>query len=158
MKRIVKLFCLFLLSVFKMTGQTITVLEKGDTLVAPENKTIVMDKYTFGKYHYTSEKYDTLKAKIIEYDSLLIARDSVEKVTLYAYKNLLTKTEYEKQVYKSGYSDLIKNLKSSIDRNQKLQVDYKVLEHKNRRIKRWRNIFLGSTVLSTGILILIVAI
>ncbi len=158
MKKFKAIFCLLLLNVAMAISQPITVLNKSDTFIAPYEGTIVMDKYTFGKYAYTADKYDTLKHKIIEYDSLMIARDSIQKRTISDYEYLVSEKEKEVATYKSGYDGLTTTLQSSIDKNTQLQIDYKKLEHKNRRIKRWRNIFMGTTALSTGILILIIAL
>ena len=154
MKKVKAIFCLLLLNIAIAISQPLTVLHKNDTFIAPDNGTIVMDKFTYGKYHYTAEKYDTLKHKIIEYDSLLMARDSINGKVISDFEHLVSQKETEKEVYKSGYEDATKTLQSSIDKNAQLQIDYKKLEHKNRRIKRWRNILAGSTFLSTGIVIL----
>ena len=157
MKKFKAIFCLLLLSVTIAISQTLTVLNKSDTFIAPENGTIVMDKYTFGKYHYTSEKYDTLKREIMELDSAFKLRDSIQSKIMFDYENLLTAKEKETATYKVGYEDVTKTLQSSIEKNTQLQ-DYKKLEHKNRRIKRWRNIFAGSSFCFSAVIILIVAL
>lgn len=158
MKKLRAIFCLLLLNAVLTIGQTLTVLNKGDTVVAPSDLTIVMDKYTFGQYAYTADKYDTLKQKIVEYDSILITRDSLQQKLVSDYKTLLSQKESEKDVYKNGYEETKSTLQSSIEKNNQLIIDYKKLEHKNSRIKRWRNILAGSTFLSTGIIILMIVI
>jgi hypothetical protein len=158
MKKIKAIFCLLLLNIAMAISQPLTVLNKSDTFIAPDDGTIVMDKFTYGKYHYTAEKYDTLKNKIIEYDSLLTARDSINGKVIADFEYLVSQKETEKEVYKSGYEDATKTLQSSLDKNRQLQIDYKKLEHKNGRIKRWRNIFAGSSFCFGAVIILIVAL
>lgn len=158
MKHFKSIFCLLLLNIAMAISQPLTVLNRSDTFIAPDDGTIVMDKFTYGKYHYTAKKYDTLKHKIIEYDSLITARDSINVKVISDFEYLVSQKETEKEVYKSGYEDVTKTLQSSIDNNTQLQIDYKKLEHKNRRIKRWRNILAGSTFLSTGVIILMILI
>lgn len=158
MKKLRAIFSLLLLSAVFAIGQTLTVLNKGDRIIAPNDLTVVMDKNTFGKYAYTADKYDTLKQKITEYDSVLTARDSIQERVISDYRSLVSEKENERDIYRSGYEDMKGTLQESIDRNNKLQIDYKKLEHKNRRIKRWRNILAGSTFISTGIIILMIVI
>lgn len=158
MNKVKFILSFLLLNAFLAIGQTVTVLNKGDTIVAPDDLTVVMDKYTFGKYAYTVDKYDTLKHKIIEYDSIIQSRDSIQQEVIGEYKTLLDQKETEKEVYKSGYEDVKTTLQTSIDKNNQLQIDYKKLEHKNRRLKRWRNIFMGSSLCFGTVILLIVII
>ena len=158
MKKLRAIFCLLLLNTVFTIGQTVTVLKKGDTVVAPDDLTVIMDKYTFGKYAYTADKYDTLKQKILVYDSVLQVRESLEVKLIADYKSLVSQKETERDVYKKGYDDTKATLQTSIEKNNQLIIDYKKLEHKNRRIKRWRNLFMGTTALSAGVFILMIII
>ena len=54
-------FCLLLANLFQLKAQSIILLNKNEIFISPEQDMIVMDKYTFAKYHYTSEQYDSLK-------------------------------------------------------------------------------------------------
>lgn len=158
MKKLKLIVCLFFGIMSMSHSQNITVLNKGDVFDPPQDQMVVMDKYTFGNYHYTAQKYDTLKNEVLELDSLIQSKDSTQAKIIAEYVQALELKDYEANVYKEGYGDIIVQLNSSIDKNNQLITDYKKLQEKNKRIKRWRNFFLGGTIVSAGILILLVAI
>lgn len=139
-------------------SQTIEVLRKNELYKPPVDEMVVMDKYTFGKYHYTAEKYDTLKQEIKELDRELIVKDSLQAELIVHYKKEVESKEKEVSAYKVGYEDTADQLNSSLNKNQQLIIQYKNLEEKRQRTKRWRNLFFTSSLISTGILILLIAI
>lgn len=156
MKRIVNIISVLLLCVIGTFAQPIYLLSKGDTFVDHEKDMVLMSKYTFGKYHYTFEKYDTLKREVRELDSLFKEHELSNEKTIEGYKTLVNEKEKEIEVIKNGYNDVRFNLEESIDKNNKLAVDYQNVVEKHRRAKRWRNVFMGSTGVFIGILIIMI--
>lgn len=148
---------LLFLQAMQFFGQSVTILPKGENYSAPDEM-VVMDKYTFGKYHYTAIKYDTLKREIIVLDSLILKKDSAQEKLIQNYEAMLKAKENETGLYRDGMSDMKTALQSSLEKNDRLMVDYKKLEAKRQRTKRWRNFFMGTSALSTGILVLILAL
>lgn len=158
MKRLKLFLCLFVGLFCVNPAQTIEVLGKGELYKPPFDHMIVMDKYTFGKYHYTAEKYDTLKKEIAVLDSLITEKEITQEILIKDYERALTAKEKEAETYKTGYTDLGTTLNSSIEKNNQLLLDYKKLDDKRKKTKRWRNVFFGSSICSIGILILIIAL
>lgn len=158
MKKALFLLCLFIGTALSSASQTITVLNKGELYKPPLDQMVVMDKYTFGGYHYTAEKYDSLKVEIQELDSLLSNRDSLQNKIVEEYEAAIQLKDLEVNTYKIGFSEVKVQLNSSIEKGNQLQTDYKKLQQKNNRTKSWRNFFMGSSFISTGILILLVVI
>lgn len=154
-----KLLVILLTGMFSLCGgQTITLLSKDEIYKSPDENMVVMDKYSFGKYHYTAEKFDTLKKQVLTLDSLLREKDSTQKVLNESYETALQNKELETSVLKDGYDQVRNQLNSSIEKGNQLLLDYKKLEAKRQKTKRWRNVFLGTTAVTTGILILLIAI
>jgi len=139
-------------------SQTITVLSKDEIFKPPIEDMVVMDKFTFGKYHYTAEKYDTLKTEIVELDSIVQSQESTRIGLIKDYELALQTKDLEAIVLKEGYENVKGELNTSVEKGNQLLLDYKVLENKRNKTKRWRNFFMGTTSLSLGILILLVAI
>lgn len=137
-------------------AQFLMFLDKGDTFKSPETDMVVMDKYSFAKYHYISEKYNTLKSEVLKYDSLLDAKDSVEKHIREDYEKLIASKDLQVKVLTEAYSGVMKTATESIDRLTKLQVDYLKLERKNRCAKRLRNFFIGTTAVLSGIIYMVI--
>lgn len=138
------------------SAQFLIFLDKGDVFRSPEVDMVVMDKYSFSKYHYISEKYDTLKAEIIRYDSLLDAKDSAEKELRADYEKQIAIKDAQISVFKDAYISMTATAQESIDRQNKLLVDYLKLEKKNSRVKRWRNFFMGTTAVFGAVIYMIV--
>lgn len=158
MKTVKLLLCLFVGLISSTRSQTIEVLNKNDVYKPPLNEMVVMDKYTFGKYHYIAEKCDTLKKEIKQLDSIIIEREITQEILNKEYRLALDAKNKETVIYKEGYKDVGVQLNSSIEKNNQLLIDYKTLDDKRKKTKRWRNVFLSSSLISTGILILLVAI
>jgi hypothetical protein len=139
-------------------SQTITVLSKDEIFKSPNKDMVVMDKFTFGKYHYTAEKYDTLKSEIIELDSIVQAQENSRIELVKDYEYALQTKDLETNVLKEGYKNVKDELSTSIEKGNQLILDYKVLEGKRNKTKRWRNFFMGTTAISAGVLILLIAL
>jgi len=152
-----KLFLMACLVVAAHVGrsQFLIFLDKGDVFTSPEVDMVVMDKYSFAKLHYTAEKYDTLKGEIIRYDSLLDVKDSAEKQLRADNEKQIEVKDLLIKVLSEGYDSMKTVAQESIDRQNKLQVDYLKLEKKNRRVKRWRNFFMGTTAVFGTVIYLI---
>ena len=140
-------------------GQSkITVLAKNELYIAQQNDMIVLDKYTFGKYHYAASQCDTLKKEIRAYDSLVIQKDSTIEYIQKECEQLFKKQQEQITDYNTAYSAMKSTADQSIIATEKLQVDYQKLEHKNKRIKKWRNFFMGTSLICTSVLVLIIVI
>ena len=139
MKKAFFLLCLFINVALTTTSQTLILLSKGEIFKPPIDNMIVMDKYTFGSYQYTSDKYDTLKVEIQALDSILRLRDSTQTQLIKDYSYSLEVKDLEVNTYKNGFNDVKVQLNNSIEKTNQLQADYKKLEKKNKRVKRWRN-------------------
>jgi hypothetical protein len=88
MKKIIALLiALILIQAMHLLGQSIAVLNKGENYTAERDKMVIMDKYTFGKYHYTAEKFDTLKKEVQEMDSLLQKKDAEQEKLISDYES-----------------------------------------------------------------------
>lgn len=138
-------------------SQSIIVLQPNEQYKAPpKEEMIVMDKYTFGNYHYTASKYDTLKQEVERLDSALVVQDSLNAQLITNYESMLFQKQSEVQTYQDSYNRLEANTQECIRQQNQLQTDYKKIELKHKRIKRWRNFFMGtSAVLGT---IMVVAV
>lgn len=156
MKTLKLFLCLFVGLINISSSQTLIVLNKDDVFKSPLNEMVVMDKYTFGKYHYTAEKYDTLKKEIKQLDSILQERDVTQEILCKDYQLSLTAKDQEVTLYKEGYKDIGTQLNSSIEKNNQLLIDYKKLEQRQHRTKHWRNVFLGTSAVSMGLLVLLI--
>ena len=135
---------------------SLTVLHANEMYIAPQNNMIVMDKYTFAKYHYAASQCDTLKKEVAHYDSLMIAKDSTIEYIQQECRQLYIQQQKQITDYATAYTSLKSTTNQSIANTEKLQLDYKKLENKNKRIKRWRNFFMGTALISTTVLILLV--
>lgn len=156
MKRI-KLFLSMLVSiVFISTAQPITILEKGQCFKPPAENMVVMDANTFGKYHYNASQCDTLKGEVKKLDSLIVKYDSIQQKLTQTYEESLCNKDQEISTYKSGYEQLKTTVETAAIQQNQLQVEYNKIEQKNRRIKRWRNIFMGSTGVLAGVIVLVI--
>ncbi len=155
-KKIILIFCFFLTNIFCSTAQ-INVLAKNETFIAPQQDMIVMDKYTFAKYHYTSEQYDSLKKEALSYDSTVEWMNSITQEVEQGYKNLVSVKDKQIQDYSQSYDAMKSTLQKNIDEQNKLQIDYIKLQQKQKRAKRWRNIFLGTAALLGGVIVLLIA-
>lgn len=155
MKKYFLASCIILITL-ACNAQLILFLDKGDIFKSPEVDMVVMDKYSFAKYHFISEKYDTLKMAVLHYDSLLEQRDSTEKQIRLDYERILKNKDSQIEAITDGYQSMKSNLQESIDRQNKLQVDYLKLERKNRRAKRWRNFFMGTTAVLGAVIYILV--
>lgn len=137
-------------------GQFLLFLDKGDIFKSPETDMVVMDKYSFSKFYFISEKYDTLKKEVWRYDSLLGIKDSTEKEIRMDYEKIIHNKDAQIQVYTDGYAAMKSLLQSSIEQQKQLQVDYLKLEKKHRRAKRWRNFFIGTSAVFGTIIYMVV--
>ncbi|MGZ4089113.1 MAG: hypothetical protein ACXVNO_00215 [Bacteroidia bacterium] len=157
MKKVKMLFAfLFGLIVFS-PAQIITVLSKDDVVKCPEDGFVLMDKYTFGKYHYTSEKYDTLKKEVLALDSVIKKHEATQEQLAKDYEANVQSKDIEINDLKAGFKSMESELNTSIEKNNQLQLDYKKLDEHRRRSNRWRNIFMGTSAVSIGILVLLIA-
>lgn len=154
MKKYFLMACVFLITLAS-NAQFLLFLDRGDIFKSPEEDMVVMDKYSFSKYHFISEKYDTLIHAIVHYDSLLEQKDSTEKQIRLDYERIVKNKDSQIQVFTEGYHAMKATLQESIDRQNKLQVDYLKLERKNKRIKRWRNFFMGTTALFGAVIYMV---
>lgn len=150
------LFGLLLFASVSGISQFLIFLDKGDVFKSPEVDMAVMDKYSFARMHYVAEKYDTLKKEVLRYDSLLTERDCTVNQLRETYENVILNKEAQLRVVSEGYHGLKSTLQSSIEENKRLQIDYLKLEKKNRRIKRWRNFFMGTSFVFGGIIYMVV--
>jgi hypothetical protein len=148
--------CFCIANIFYSNAQTISVLAKNETFISPQKDMIVMDKYTFAKYHYTAEQCDSLKKEALNYDSTVEWMNSVTQEVEQGYKKLLTTKDKEIQAYSQSYTALKSTLQQSVEEQNKLQVAYLKLQQKQSRVKKWRNLFLGTTAVLAGVLVLIV--
>lgn len=156
MKHILCLICLLFSINIHTQAQSIGLLQKHQLFDPPEDQMIVMDKHTFGKYHYTASQYDTLKQEVNRLDSVIVQRDSLQSELIQDFSEVLKSKNAEIQAYQGGYNSMRNNLNTCIDQQNKLQADYLKLQQHHRRAKKWRNIFFGSSVVLTGIIVLMV--
>ena len=132
------------------------VLDKGQHYTATQQDMIILQKMDFAKYHYTACKYDTLKKQINGFHHLLVQKDSSIAFLQTEYTALLKQKDKQLNAYQLAYKSVQSNAEQSFELNKQLQLDYKKLENKNKRIKRWRNFFMGTALISTTVLILLV--
>ena len=139
------------------SAQSIVILQPNEQYIAPpKSEMIVMDKYTFGNYHYTASKYDTLKQEVARLDSALTIQDSLHVEVTKTYERMLALKQSEVHTYQDSYQRMEASTNECVRQQNQLQVDYKKIEKKNKRAKRWRNFFMGtSAVLGT---IMVVAV
>ena len=150
------LIVLFALCSLEIKSQFLIFLDKVDIFKSPEVDMVVMDKYSFAKYNFISEKYDSLKKEIVFYDSLLQQRDSTEKEIERDYDSLVKIKNEKIADVTEAYFSMKANLQESIDRQNKLQVDYLKLQKKDRRARRWRNFFMGTTAVCGAIIYILI--
>ncbi len=155
MKKVIGLLSLLICLTFSQ-AQTISVLNKNEVFKSPEDGIVVMDKYTFGKYHYTAEKYDTLKVEIKRLDSVLTKKDSTIQKVVAGCEDLLKNKEEQITAYETGFGEMESNLRTSVATENQLRVDYLKLEQKTKRVKNWRNFFMGTTGIVGTIIVLLV--
>jgi len=150
------LIAFFVLASLFSSSQTIIFLDKGDIFKSPEIDMGVMDKYTFAKYHYTVEHYDSLKKQVMSYDSTIQWMDSITKEVEANYKSLIAVKDKQIEASTVAYNAMLKTLQENLKEESKLQVDYIKLQQKSNRQRKWRNFFMGTTAVLGGIIYLIV--
>lgn len=155
MKKFLVTACL-MLAMYCASAQFLIFLDKGDVFKSPEVDMVVMDKYSFAKLHYTSGQYDSLKKEVVQFGELLAQMDSEQKQVQQDYECLLSDRSQQINDLTEAYNSMRNNLQLSIERQNKLQVDYVKLQRKDRRHRRWRNFFMGTTAVLGGIVYLIV--
>lgn len=153
MKKLFVTAC-FMLAMFCTHAQFLIFLDKGDIFTSPQVDMVVMDKTSFSKLHYTADQYDSLRSDLRKYDSLLSERANTEEELRADYESIILNKEEQLYSITSAYEQVKGNLEQSIDRQNKLQVDYLKLEQKNKRVKRWRNIFMGTSALLGGVIVM----
>lgn len=155
MRKFLLVICFMMTSLFGKS-QFLIFLDKGDIFKSPEVDMVVMDKYSFAKLHYSAEKYDTLKSEVMRYDSLLDAKDSAITQIERDKEKMIAVKDSEIKVLTDAYEGMMATAQESIEQQNKLQVDYLKLEKKNRRARRWRNLFMGTTAVFGAVIYLIV--
>lgn len=139
------------------SAQSLVILQPNELYKAPpKSEMIVMDKYTFGNYHYTASKYDTLKQEVVRLDSALVVQDSLNVRLVTNYQSMLFQKQSEIQTYQDSYKRLESSTNECIKQQNQLQVDYNKIELKNKKLKRWRNWFMGTSICLSGIIVLAV--
>jgi hypothetical protein len=133
----------------------ITVLDKNESFVSPEPDVVVMDKYTFCSYQYTSDQYDTLKQSVIVYEEAITQQECIRDSIANEYETLIAFKNTEIKEYSDGYEKTKGLLREQIASDEKLQVDYIKLKEKNQRVKKHRNFFIGTSVVLSAFLVLI---
>jgi Ni,Fe-hydrogenase I large subunit len=137
------------------SSQSIVILQPNEQYKAPpKEEMIVMDTYTFGNYHYTASQYDTLKQEVGRLDSALVVQDSLNAEVTKTYERILILKQSEIQSYQDSYQRLEANTNECIKQQNQLQLDYKKIEQKNKRVKKWRNFFMGTSAVLGTIVIL----
>lgn len=136
-------------------AQSITLLKPNEVYKSPPNaEMIVLDKYTFGNFHYTASKYDTLKGQVSRLENTLQVKDSTQTALVSQYEKLCEQKQGIIQGYETSYEQLNNTLTESLTEQNRLQVKYLQLVQKNKRVKRWRNSFIGVTGVLAGIIVL----
>jgi len=153
MKKIIGLLSLLICLTFSQ-AQTVSVLNRNEVFKSPEDGIVVMDKYTFGKYHFISEKYDTLKTEFQRFDSIIQKKDSTAAKIVCDFESIIKNKEEQIDVYEKGFGELQTTLISAIATESQLRVDYLKLEQKNKRVKKWRNFFMGTSAILGTIIVL----
>lgn len=144
-----------LVSVFGQS-QFLIFLDRGDNFKSPETDMVVMDKYSFARLHYQSQQYDTLKREVWRYDSLLTQRDCTESQIRQDYGTLVKNKDAQILALTDGYFTIKGLMQASIERQNQLQLDYLKLESRNRKARRWRNFFMGTSVLCGGLIYMLI--
>jgi len=153
MKKLFVTAC-FMLAMFCTQAQFLVFLDKGDVFTSPQVDMVVMDKSSFANFYYTSAMYDTLKMEVAKYDSLIKTKDSTEEELRADYESIILNKEEQLKSTTAAYEQMKSFLQQSIDRHDKLQVDYLKLQNRHRKVKKWRNIFMGTSALLGGIIVM----
>ncbi len=132
----------------------VTILEKNQTFISPQEDMVVMDKYLYCEYDYTVRQYDTLKAELEKYNAFEKSQDSIVDSLVGSYEKLIFKKDAEITSYARNYESTKQILLKEITAREKLQVEYSKLEEKRSKTKRWRNVFMGASALLSGIIVL----
>ncbi len=137
------------------TSQSVTLLKPNEAYKAPPNEEmVVMNKYLFGNFHYTASKYDTLKTNYFKLDSALKLKETTESALQTKYETLISEKQELVNTYENSYQRLNNTFNDCFTENKQLQIDYLKLEQKNKRVKSWRNSFMGITGVLVGIIVL----
>lgn len=136
------------------TSQTLTLLKPGQVYKSSTGKDmVVLELFDFGALHYTANKYDSLKNEVTDLDRLLMQRDSAENALVLNYEKLLQQKTTQALSYENSFQRLNLATQNCIEENKALTVSYQKIEQKNKRLKTWRNWFMGtSAVLSAAII------
>jgi hypothetical protein len=153
-----KYFLALLMGFMSVFGhsQFIIFLYKGDIFKSPEEEMVVMDRYSFARMNYVAEKYDTLRKEVTRYDSLLTARDSAEVALVKTYKQVVSNKDAQIEAITDGYISLKSALAAAIDEQNRLQVEFLKLQARNKRVRKWRNFFMGTSALAGAIIYMVV--
>ncbi len=139
-----------------LKAQPITILQNGQSYTCGKHDTcFVLDAGTFGNYHYTVSRYGALKKEVIQLDSLLSHQDSITQNLQSNYECLQTTYQSEITSYEKAVQGLNSNVTECAKVNEQLKVSYQKLETKTKQVKKWRNIFMGTTLFITTLLIII---
>ncbi len=155
MKKILSFLLLSIGLCLITNAQTVTLLKPNESYKAPPDaEMVVMNKYQFGSYHYTASKYDTLKTNYLKLDNILSQKESIELELVKKYDYLFNEKQELTTTYENSYKRLNNTVNDCLSENKQLQVNYLKLEQKSKRVKRWRNWFMGTSVCFGTIIIL----
>ncbi len=144
-----------LCSHLKAQNTGIQLLKKNEVYLAKSDKEFVLDKYTFGKYHYIAQKYDSLKSSYTSLDSLYRQKDETIDYLQAEFNELWLQNEAKIKNMETSYQLLQEQTQQSLKQNSQLQLRYDQLQYKQQRTARWRNIFMGTTLVVGTVLVLV---
>ena len=82
--------------------------------------------------------------------------NTVTKEVEQGYQKVINVKDRQIAGYEQSYVALKSTLQQSIEEQNKLQVAYVKLQDKQRKVKRWRNVFMGASAVLAGVLVLVV--
>jgi hypothetical protein len=147
MKTLLKLLSLLACIASEAQSQvpTYTILHPKQNYVVPKDGAVVLSIGSFAEYHYIAKQYDTLKKEVAELQNVVGLQDIINQCVIRNYDLLIQVKDSSIVQYKVANENLVAiGQQCGIEKKQ-LIVDYIKLEQKNKRVKRWRNFFIGTT-------------
>lgn len=158
MKTLLKLILLiaFIVSEAQSQVPTYTILHPKQNYVVPKDGAVVLSIGSFAEYHYIAKQYDTLKKEVVDLQKVIGLQDSIHQCVIRNYDLLVQVKDSSIVQYKVANKSLEAiGQQCGIEKKQ-LIVDYIKLEQKNKRVKWWRNFFVGTTATAFATIAMIV--
>ncbi len=158
MKALYTLFSLLLFSIAYGQDGYLRVLPQDSVFVVLLKRVVVMDDHTFGKYHFTLERYDTLRHYVQTYQHQLDRLDSIKQSALIDLQELNRQKDTLITACQQSQVRLKHNLNLSMKETKDWQDRYLGIERKLQKKQRQSRFLFTTTITLSFVSIALIGI